>query len=54
MYEIVYDGKVVGQVSTNKSLSLDECLEILGIDVYEMLDDSDPRWDWELFEMRVA
>lgn len=32
---LLYDGKVLGRIITNMSLTVNQCCELLGIDVYE-------------------
>lgn len=49
--KLLYDGKEVANIATNKSLTLEECFYLAGIDIDEMIDDSTPKWDYELFEM---
>lgn len=46
-----YDGKVVGEITTNRNLTLEECFDILGIDVTETDAAGDPKYDYALFEM---
>ena len=46
-----YDGKVIGTITTNRSLTIEECLDIIGIDPEEMEDENTAKWDYELFEM---
>ena len=46
-----YDGEKVGEILTNRSLSLEDCFDILGIDITEQVG-GDPVWDYDLFEMR--
>lgn len=49
--KLLHDGEVVGEIVTNRSLTLEECFELLNIN----LDDEDeygfPKWDYELFSM---
>ena len=49
--KLLYDGKEVGKIVTNRSLSLEECFELCNIDINEMEDENTPKWDYELFEM---
>lgn len=48
--KLLYDGKSVGEIITNKNLTLEECFDLLDIDIDEM-SDGDPVWDYDLFEM---
>jgi hypothetical protein len=48
--KLKHEGKVVGTILTNRSLTLDECFEILDIDIDET-EGGDPKWDYEKFEM---
>jgi len=48
---LLYDGKPVGEITTNRSLTLEECFDLLNIDIREMEDDNTLKWDYELFEM---
>jgi len=48
--EILYDGEKIGEIMTNRSLSLTECLDILGIDIGAQ-EGGDPMWDYDLFKM---
>lgn len=45
-----YDGEVIGEIVTNRNLTLEECFELLNIDINEE-DGNTPKWDYELFEM---
>lgn len=47
---IRHEGEEAGRVFTNRSLSTDETLRLAGIDVNEM-DGSDPKWDYNKFEL---
>lgn len=49
--KLKYDGKTIGTITTNRSLTLEECFDALGIDIDEMEDSNTPKWDYELFEM---
>ena len=47
----LYHGtELVGEITTNHSMSIDDALELLNIDVDEM-DGGDPKWDYEAFRM---
>ena len=48
--ELLYDGKKVGEIMTNRSLSLTDCFDLLGIDITEQ-EGGDPMWDYDLFKM---
>ena len=48
--KVLYDGKKVGEIMTNRSLSLVECFDILGIDINAQ-ERGDPMWDYALFKM---
>lgn len=50
-WKLLYDGEEVANIATNKSLTLEECFYLVDIDIDEMIDDSTPKWDVELFEM---
>jgi len=43
--KLLYDGEEIGTILTNRSLTIDECLEMLEIDIYEH------DMDFELFTM---
>jgi hypothetical protein len=49
--DLLYDGKVIGGITTNQSLTLEDCFELLGINIDEMEDENTPKWDYDLFEM---
>ena len=49
--KLLYNGEKIGQITTNKSLTLEECFELLNLDIYEMEDENTPKWDYELFSM---
>jgi hypothetical protein len=49
---ITHEGKQVGHVVTNHSLTTDELLRLAGIDPTEM-DGGDPRWDYGKFEFEA-
>jgi hypothetical protein len=49
--KIFYDGKEIGYILTDRSLTLTECLHLLNIDINEMEDVNTPKWDYELFSM---
>ena len=48
--ELWHDGEKVGEILTDRTLSLDDCIEILGIDLTEQVG-GDPVWDYDLFKM---
>ena len=48
--ELLYDGKKVGEIMTNRSLSLTDCFDLLGIDINAQ-EGGDPMWDYDLFKM---
>jgi hypothetical protein len=48
--KLLYDGEVVGEVTTNRNLTIDEVCELCDINLSEE-DNGDPVWDYELFEM---
>lgn len=49
-FEIVYVGNLIDEIVTNRSLSLDEALELADIDINQE-NGGDPVWDWEKFEI---
>ena len=48
--KVLYDGEVLGRITTNRSLTIDEALSLIGVNPFEM-DGGDPKWDYELFEL---
>ena len=48
--KLLYDGEKIGEIMTNRSLSLVECFDILGIDI-DAQEGGDPIWDYDLFKM---
>jgi len=48
--ELLYNGEKVGEIMTNRSLSLEDCFDLLGIDINAQ-EGGDPMWDYDLFEM---
>ena len=48
--KLLYDGEEIGEIMTNRSLSLTECLDLLGIDI-DAQEGGDPMWDYALFKM---
>lgn len=51
--KVYYDGKQIGDILTNRSMTIDEALELLGIDPNERDPQSDEFiYDFELFETR--
>ena len=48
--KLKYEGEAIGTIVTNRSLTLEECFVLLGVDINEM-DAGDPKWDYEKFEM---
>lgn len=50
--QILYDGEVVGRIVTDRNMTLAEALELVGIDPTETDGHGDPKWDYELFELR--
>jgi hypothetical protein len=46
---IYHDGEYLGKVLTNRSLTTQEALALVGVDPNEVEDINTPRWDWELF-----
>jgi hypothetical protein len=49
--KLLYDGEVIGEIMTNRSLTLEECFELLNVDINEMEDENTPKYDYDLFEM---
>jgi hypothetical protein len=49
--KVLYDGEVIGEIVTNRSLTVWEALEILGIDPEEK-EGGDPKYEVEKFELR--
>jgi len=47
--KLLHDGELVGEITTNRSLTIDGCLELLDIDVNA--EDFDNKYDYELFTM---
>jgi hypothetical protein len=47
---VLYDGKKIGTITTNRSLTMEEALGLINIDPNEMEDVNDRKYDWELFE----
>lgn len=48
--KVYYDGKVIGDILTNRSMTVDEALELIGIDPNERDPQSDELiYDFELF-----
>lgn len=50
--EILYDGKKIANFTANKSMQLEEILDILDIDIDESIDGNEPKWHIELFEVK--
>jgi hypothetical protein len=48
--KLFYDGKQIGEVTTNRNLSIEEACALCDIDLNEE-SNGDPVWDCELFEM---
>ena len=48
--KVLYDGEIIGRITTNRSLTIDEALELIGVDPNEM-DGGDTKYDFELFEL---
>ena len=48
--KVLYDGEVIGEIVTNRSLTLWEALEILGIDPEEK-EGGERKYLMELFDM---
>jgi len=48
--KVLYDGKIVGYITTNRNLTIDEALKLVEIDPNEM-EGGDPKYDFELFEL---
>jgi general stress protein YciG len=48
---VLYDGKVIGKITTNHSMTVWEALALIGIDPNEMEDENTPRYDSGLFDM---
>lgn len=49
-FEIVYAGRLIDEIVTNHSFSLDEALKLANIDINQE-DGGDPVWDWKKFEI---
>ena len=41
--KVLYDGEVIGRILTNHSMTINEALDLIGVDPDE--------WDWELFSL---
>jgi hypothetical protein len=50
--EVLYDGKVIGQITTNHSMTVWEALELLDIDVFAE-DGGIPKYEIELFDFHL-
>ncbi|MDD2268212.1 MAG: hypothetical protein PHY15_01525 [Eubacteriales bacterium] len=50
--KVYYDGKQIGQITTNRSMTVDEALEIIGVDPNEQDAGGEYKYDFELFETR--
>jgi hypothetical protein len=48
---LLYDGKKIGFILTNHGMTIDEALNILNIDINEMIDSNDYKWNYELFDL---
>ena len=48
--KLFHEGKVVGGITTNHSMSVEDACELLNIDLHAE-DGGDPVWDIEKFEM---
>ena len=48
--KVLYDGKEIGNIVTNRSLSIPEALNLIGIDPNEE-EGSEPKYDYSLFEL---
>ena len=49
--ELWHDDEKIGEIMTDHSLSLEDCFELLHVDLTEQ-DGGDPRWDYELFKIK--
>lgn len=54
MAKLLYDGQVIAAVMTNHSMSVDDMLALNEIDVNEIDENGDLKWDYELFTMDWA
>lgn len=50
--KLIYDNEVIGEIETNQSLTLEQCFELLNIDINEMEDENTPTWDYDKFKMQ--
>ncbi len=48
--KVLYDGKEIGSIVTNRSLNIPEALSLIGIDPNEE-EGGDPKYDYSLFEL---
>ena len=48
--KVLYDGEKIGEIMTNRSLSLEDCFDLLDIDINAQ-EGGDPVWDYDLFKM---
>jgi hypothetical protein len=48
--KITYEGKEIGNITTNRSMTIEEALDLIGVDINEM-DNGDPKWDINQFAM---
>lgn len=51
---LTHGGEYVGLVTTNRSLTLDEALSLLDIDLSEEIQSQIPRWAYDKFEMHYV
>lgn len=48
---LMYNGQCIDKILTNHSMSVDDAIQLLKIDISEM-DAGDPVWDYELFDLQ--
>ena len=48
--KVIYDGEIIGRITTNRSLTIEEALVLIDVDPNEM-DGGDPKYDYELFKL---
>ena len=47
---VLHGAQIIGRIITNRSLTIDEALELVGVNPDE-LDGGDPVWDYEAFRV---
>lgn len=50
---VKHEGEIIATVHTNHSMSIEEVLEIAGVDIYEMEDENTPKYNYDALRLEM-